>query len=34
MLTSVEVRRKWVLGVEGWAEIQRLQRADRRLCMG
>jgi transposase len=29
MLTSVEVRRKWVLSVEDWAEIRRLYRAER-----
>jgi transposase len=29
MLTSVEVRGKWVLGVEDWAEIRRLYRAER-----
>jgi transposase len=29
MLTSVEVRRKWVLSVEDWAEIRRLHRAER-----
>lgn len=29
MLTSVEVRRKWVLRVEDWAEIRRLHRAER-----
>jgi transposase len=28
MLTSVEVRRKWVLSVEDWAEIRRLYRAE------
>jgi transposase len=29
MLTSAEVRRKWVLSVEDWAEIRRLHRAER-----
>jgi transposase len=29
MLTSVEVRGKWVLSVEDWAEIRRLHRAER-----
>jgi transposase len=29
MLASVEVRRKWVLRVEDWAEIRRLHRAER-----
>jgi transposase len=29
MLTSVEVRRKWVLSVEDWAEIRRLHRSER-----
>jgi len=29
MLTSVEVRGKWVLSVEDWAEIRRLYRAER-----
>jgi transposase len=29
MLTSIEVRRKWVLSVEDWAEIRRLHRAER-----
>jgi transposase len=29
MLTSAEVRRKWVLSVEDWAEIRRLYRAER-----
>lgn len=29
MLASVEVRRKWVLDVEDWAEIRRLHRAER-----
>jgi transposase len=29
MLTSVEVREKWVLSVEDWAEIRRLHRAER-----
>jgi transposase len=28
MLTSVEVRRKWVLDVEDWAEIRRLRKAE------
>ena len=29
MLTSAEVRGKWVLSVEDWAEIRRLYRAER-----
>jgi transposase len=29
MLTSAEVRGKWVLSVEDWAEIRRLHRAER-----
>jgi transposase len=29
MLASAEVRRKWVLSVEDWAEIRRLRRAER-----
>jgi transposase len=29
MLTSVEVRRKWVLDVEDWAEIRRLHKAEK-----
>jgi transposase len=29
MLASAEVRRKWVLSVEDWAEIRRLHRAER-----
>ena len=29
MLTSVEVRRKWVLSVEDWAGIRRLYRSER-----
>jgi transposase len=29
MLTSVEVRGKWVLSVEDWAEIRRLYRSER-----
>jgi hypothetical protein len=29
MLTSAEVRRKWVLSVEDWAEIRRLYRSER-----
>jgi len=29
MLTSAEVRGKWVLSVEDWAEIRRLHRAKR-----
>ena len=28
MLTSAEVRGKWVLSVEDWAEIRRLHRAE------
>lgn len=27
-LASAEVRRKWVLGVEDWAEIRRLRKAE------
>jgi hypothetical protein len=29
MLTSVEVRGKWVLSVDDWAEIRRLHWAER-----
>jgi transposase len=34
MLTSAEVRRKWVLSVEDWAEIRRLHRAERMSIKG
>jgi transposase len=34
MLTSTEVRRKWVLSVEDWAEIRRLRRAERMSIKG